>query len=580
MTQVNLSELDFDNIRQSLVNYLKTQDTVKDFNFEGSAINFLLDLLAYNTLYYAHFANMISGEAFLDSAQLERSIVSLVKPLGYVLPTRISSKARIKLENVSTVTIIEPFTVNVIGTTPEGLQYNFWNIEQIPVTNNSTNYFTAYEGTLNTLTYGGNGFDYPDQKILIPDLTMDINTIRISVKRTTDDDYKYWTLVDTYSGQFIEPTNNLYALERTSGGFVVKFRTTAAVTTNLVAGDLVKIQYLASNGANGNRSGSFRSSITPSGSIVRTLQPSQGGLNSPDLEEAKTVAPLIFAAQQRLVTKSDYKGYLAQLGYPNAYVWGGEDNSPPIYGRLLFSISGINTTDNSIIRDVVTKLKERSVVTVLPEYVNPISLRVNLTANISYNDSATVQPDVAVALIKQEILDKYPVGAYSTSLSLSDTREIVQQYEGFNLDSFSNVTLQYTVSPSTRIKTLNFKNRLRTPTQATQNGYSLVSSLFTSTSYSQSQVQIRDVPILFQNSENPPEIGKLKLYSVNQEGVVTLAINATVGDINYKTGVVTLSPNLSNSSFEILAAPYNTNQITAKDEVYLRPNITTQVQRV
>jgi len=578
MTQVNLSELDFDNIRQSLVNYLRNQDTVKDFNFEGSAINFLLDLLAYNTLYYAHFANMISGEAFLDSAQLERSIVSLVKPLGYVLPTRISSKARIKLENVTTVTIIDPFTINVIGTTPEGLQYNFWNINQIPVTNNSTDYFTVHEGTLNTLTYGGNGFDYPDQKILIPDLTLDINTLKVSVKRTTDSNYKFWQLVDTYSGQFIEPTNNLYSLERTSGGFVVKFRTTATSTTNLIAGDLVKIQYLSSNGANGNRAGTFRGSIIPSGSVVRTLQSSVGGLNSPNLEEAKTIAPLIFSAQQRLVTKSDYKGYLAQLGYPDAYVWGGEENSPPIYGRLLFSISGINTTDNSIIRDVTTKLKERSVVTVLPEYVNPVSLRVNLTTNISYDETATIQPDTAVALIKQEILNKYPVGAYATSLKLSEIREIVEQYEGFNLDSFSNVTLQYSVSPTNRTKSLNFKNKIRTPTSSTQNGYALVSSIFTSTSYTQSQVQIRDVPIIFQNTENPPEIGKLKLYAINQEGVIT-AINASVGDINYKTGVVTLSPNLSNSSFDIIVAPANTNDIISKDEIYLRPNITTQVQK-
>ena len=124
MAQINLSELDFDSIRTSLVDYLKKQDTVKDLNFEGSAVNFLLDLLTYNTLYYAHFANMISNESFLDSAQLERSIVSLVKPLGYVLPTKTSATTRIKLRSVTSTSVIDPFTVSVYGITPEGLILN------------------------------------------------------------------------------------------------------------------------------------------------------------------------------------------------------------------------------------------------------------------------------------------------------------------------------------------------------------------------------------------------------------------------------------------------------------------------
>ena len=128
MTKINLVDLDYENIRTSLLEYLKKQDTVKDLNFEGSAVNFLLDLLAYNTLFYAHYANMVSGEAFLDSAQLERSIVSLVKPLGYVLPTRTSAIGRIQLISVTDAATIKPFSVTSLSpifNLPFNWLYNF-----------------------------------------------------------------------------------------------------------------------------------------------------------------------------------------------------------------------------------------------------------------------------------------------------------------------------------------------------------------------------------------------------------------------------------------------------------------------
>ena len=269
MTSINLSELDFGNIRTSLLNYLKKQDTVKDLNFEGSAVNFLLDLLAYNTLYYAHFANMLSGEAFLDTAQLERSVVSLVKPLGYVLPTKTSAIGRIKLINVTTTSIIKPYTVNVQGFTPEGLRYQFWNIDELAVKpDNETDYFSIYEGTYVSLGFGGDGFDFPDQRIFIPDLNMDIKTLKVSVKKVEDEDYFYWSIIDTYAGSFVDGMSNLYSLERTTSGFVVKFQITSNLNSTLVAGDLVKVEYLSSSGSNGNNASAYVSGTIPVGSSV------------------------------------------------------------------------------------------------------------------------------------------------------------------------------------------------------------------------------------------------------------------------------------------------------------------------
>jgi hypothetical protein len=582
MTPINLSELDYDKIRASLVEYLKKQDTVKDLNFEGSAVNFLLDILAYNAFYYAYFANMIASESFLDSAQLEKSIVSLVKPLGYVLPTKTSATTRIKLQNVTSVSVIDPYTVSVYGVTPEGLRYQFWNIDSIAVGGSSapsgeTPYFTMYEGVKTELSYGGDGFDYPEQRIFIPDLNMDIKTLRVSVKRTTDEIYNYWTRVDTYSGAFIEPTSNLYSLERTTAGFIVKFQTTSSSTSNLVSGDKVNIQYISSNGANANASSTFYPVIVPSGSNIVNIQPATGGRNSPDLDEARRIAPSVFSAQQRLVTKSDYYGFLSQMGFTNINVWGGEENSPPIYGRLLFTAADIATANNSIINDAIAKIKERSVVTVLPEYIPPRAMVVNFILNTQYGSNATTDPTTAINGIINDLEAMHPIGSFNSSLTYDTVKSTVESYTGYNIYSIQDLSLQYTILPSTRTTTLNFKNSIKKGTDSTS-GVGVISSKFESSYYPQGTVQIRDVPILYTNTAtgtNPPSIGKLKLYGIPQgSDNASEDLNATVGEVNYKQGTVTVYPNLSIDSFDIKITPVITTLINSQDEVYLKLNIT------
>ena len=583
MAQINLTELDFEQIRTSLRTYLRKQDTVKDLNFEGSAVNFLLDLLAYNTLYYAHYANMISGECFLDSAQLEKSIISLVKPLGYVVPTKTSAKTRIQLQNVTNVIpLTTPYSVSVRGKTPEGADYQFWNIDSIPLLNgapNTTEYFSVYEGSYVSLSYGGNGFDFPDQKILIADLNMDINTLRVSVSRQNAD-FVYWKFLNTYSGSFVADSSDLYTIERTSSGFVVKFQTTSSSTANLIGGDIVKLEYLLSNGSNANGTSVFTSITTPNdGVIIVNNLPSFGGLDAPDLDEAKRIAPLVFSAQQRLVTKSDYYGFLAQLGYSQSVnVWGGEDNTPPMYGRVLFSIAAINTEDNTEIKNVISLIKERSIITVLPEYISPRAVGVALKLNVNYDKNTVVSDPVkTVELIKLKLNEAYPRGRYNNSLTKVIIKKTVTSFSGFSLNEVlpNDLKLFVLVSPSTNIATLNFKNRIKQGVTTDDVGTGLISSEFTSPYYNQGLVTIRDKPIIFKNTTGtPPSIGKLKLYTIDADGVY-LDLNAVVGDINYKTGVVTITPNIASEVFTVYVNPYSPDDIIAKDEVYLSLDVTT-----
>lgn len=578
MAQINLTELDFEQIRTSLRTYLQKQDTVRDLNFEGSAVNFLLDLLAYNTLYYAHYANMISGECFLDSAQLEKSIISLVKPLGYVVPTKTSARTRIQLQNVTDPTSLTiPYSVSVRGKTPEGVDYQFWNIDSIKLLADSNNseYFSMYEGSYVALSYGGDGFDFPDQKILIADLSMDIKTLRVSVSRQNAD-FVYWKLLDTYDGSFVSDSSNLYTIERTSSGFVIKFQTTSSNTANLIGGDIVNLEYLSSNGSNANGTSIFTAIQTPAGSIIVNNQPSFGGLDAPDLDEAKRVAPLVFSAQQRLVTKSDYYGFLAQLGYSESVnVWGGEDNSPPMYGRVLFSISGI-TDNNTEIKNVISLIKERSIITVLPEYIAPRAMGVSFVLNVNYDKDIVVSdPATTIQLMKLKLEELYPIGGYNTPLTLTKIQEIVTSFDGYTVrDTDNGLKLFVLVAPSTNVATLNFKNRIKQGKTTDAVGVGLYSSEFSSPYYTEGLVTIRDEPIIFIGASNPPAIGKLKLYAIDAAGIF-LDLNAIVGNINYKTGVVTITPNVASELFTVYTNPYNPSKIIAKDEVYLTLDITT-----
>ena len=582
MAQINLTELDFEQIRTSLRTYLRKQDTVQDLNFEGSAVNFLLDLLAYNTLYYAHYANMISGECFLDSAQLEKSIISLVKPLGYVVPTKTSARSRIQLQNVTTVEpLTRPYSVSVSGKTPEGADYQFWNIDSIPLlasTPNTTEYFSIYEGSYVSLSYGGDGFDFPDQKILIADLNIDIQTLRISVRRAADTNYVYWKFLDTYSGSSVADSSNLYTIERTSSGFVVKFQTTSSSTANLVGGDIVKLEYLSSNGSNANLASIFTPIVIPNlGVTIVNNVPSFGGLDAPDLDEAKRIAPLVFSAQQRLVTKSDYYGFLAQLGYStNVNVWGGEDNSPPMYGRVLFSIADIRAGNNPEINNIISLIKERSIITVLPEYVSPRAINASLILNVNYNkDTVVSDPITTVQLIKLKLEELYPTGGYNNSLTKTEIENVVKSFDGYSLRNIDALKLFVLVAPSTNVATLNFKNKITQGTAINDVGTGLFSSEFSSPYYTQGLVSIRDEPIIFTNTTGtPPQIGKLKLYARDATGIY-LDLNAIVGDINYKTGVVTITPNIASELFTVYINPQDQNKIIAKDEVYLRLDVTT-----
>jgi hypothetical protein len=201
-------------------------------------------------------------------------------------------------------------------------------------------------------------------------------------------------------------------------------------------------------------------------------------------------------------------------------------------------------------------------------------MTVNFTLNTQYGTDVATDPTTAINGMITDLEAMYPIGSFGSSLKYSDVNSTVESYTGYSIDSIQDLSLQYTVLPSTRTTTLNFKNSIKKGTNSTS-GIGVVSSPFVSSYYSQGTVQIRDVPILYTNTTNPPSIGKLRLYGIPEGSTdASVDLNAVVGEVNYTQGTVSVYPNLSVDSFDIKINPVITTLINSQDEVYLKLNIT------
>lgn len=430
-TPTTLGKLEFNDIKQSLTEYLRNQSIFSGYNFEGSAMQTMIDLLAYNTFYYAYYANMINAEAFLDSAQKEDSMISLCKPLGFAVPARTCARAKIQVSALPNNNTI-PAGSRFISSNSNGTQFSFYNLIDIPVTNNGTISFDVFEGTRYIEFDAIPTFDYDNQKIAIAAENFDLSTIRVTVTERIDSSTiqtEVWTPVLNV-GYTSKVNENVYFVERTSTGFVILFGSKNSVGRSI--GDSIEkimIRYLTTNGAAGNGLSVFANAL---GGIVSIVSESSGGKNGPDLDEVRFIAPKWFAAQERAVTVNDYKALLLQSGFFSSQyefnVYGGQDLIPPKFGRV-FVTSNINPGDEKI-TDMINYLKERSVVTILPEYATAKALNVYADFNFSLGpgtENSEKNRNRILSVVKSLFQSNFArVGQFNVSFSASDFIQLLR----------------------------------------------------------------------------------------------------------------------------------------------------------
>lgn len=424
-TNLNVTELDFDQIKDNLKNYLKQQTEFNDYNFEGSGLSTLLDVLAYNTHYNAVAAHYSLNEAFLDSAQIRGNVVTRAKLLGYVPRSVLSSRATINLTVTApagTPSVPTELTLprgTKLTTTVQGETYQYVVLSSQTVTGVSnifsfTNVAIA-EGTYKTLLYRVDN-DIESQKFQISDEDVDTSTLRVRVQENeealTYDIYsRFESLLNVDSASQV-----YYLQENTNGKYEVYFGD-GVIGRKPINNNIVTLDYIYTHGSESNGASVFELSSTLGGLVnaeyaVTTVANSSGGADRESMESIRFNAPLTFTAQNRAVTSDDYRAIILKSfsNVSSISTWGGEDNDPVDFGKVYIAIKPLSGTklsedDKTSIKNSI--LKGKNIVSIQPEIVDPNFTNLELDVFFKYNPNLTDRTNVELQGVVRDTISDY-----------------------------------------------------------------------------------------------------------------------------------------------------------------------------
>jgi hypothetical protein len=421
-SKIKLSELDFDAIKENLKSYLKDQSEFQDYNFEGSAINILLDILAYNTHYNSFYMNMIANEMFLDSASLRSSVVSHAKLLGYTPRSATTSKAVVnvsitKATTDSTTLLTIPRFTPFITDSLNGTSYRFLSTTDQTVANTGRTFkFTNLElkeGQESSYVFVVDNQTNGTQTFVLPDYNIDTSTLQIAVQKSaTNSDRSIYKLAQDATE--VTSESKVFYLEENINGLYQIYFGDGIIGKRLDQDNLVIATYIVSNGVQADGLGKFKLQYTllPGSTSATTALGKSSGASYPELlDDIKFSAPKAFIAQNRAVTKNDYITLLNKK-YPYfdaVTVWGGEEQDPPVYGKVFISAKpklAFDLTEEEKNYVIETIIKPISVLTVTPEFIDPDYNFINLTVTAKYNpDSTNKTPQQIKSIIRQAVAE-------------------------------------------------------------------------------------------------------------------------------------------------------------------------------
>lgn len=554
MSNLRIAELDFDDIKANLKAFLQSKPEFTDYDFEGSGLAVLLDILAYNTHYNAYLANMLMNEMFLDSAVKRSSAVSLAKHLGYVPRSARGAQAVVDVVVTNpagspgylTLPAYTAFTSNLDGET-----LTFVNLEE-HITNQVSGSYTFSDVTLTQ----GQPYSYkftvanpgPGEKYVIPNELIDTRSLIVTVQ-TSSTDLTTTTYTQATDITSLTGSSTVYFLQENAQEKFEIYFGDGIVGKQLAAGNIVNVQYIITDGTAGNTSGNFTQSFSTNSTIggssninIVVTSNSVGGADKESIESIKFNAPLVGAAKNRAVTLEDYKNLISSnyTQVESVSVWGGEDNVPPIYGKVIIALkpfSGFVITQ--ALKDQITNslLKDRKIAAIQPEYVDPEYYYVNLQVSVKYNPNLTTFNDAQVSNLVQNTITSYfnnQVGKFDQDFYTSRLTKSIFDTLPATVSVSPEVRLQKRINPIINIQnsysgdsSLLFNNRLH-PSRFTSSYFYVNVGGVSTLAYI---VDIPDAVVL-----NYDGTGTLKLFNASTNEI----INNTFGTINYGTGVVTI----------------------------------------
>jgi len=544
--KLNISQLDFDAIKANLKTFLSNQSQFKDYDFEGSGMSVLLDLLAYNTHYLSYNANILANEMFIDSADLRNSIVSLAKALGYTPNSARASYADINLVvNDATGASLTMDTGTRFTTSIDGTTYSFVTIDDHTITPVDGVYtfsnIKIYEGTYITFSYTNNESDV-DQRFIIPSANADLSTLKVTIQNsagdTTTSTYTKATSITELNG-----TSKVYFLQEAEDGKFEIYFGDGVIGKALDDGNIVRLKYVVTNKTAANGASSFTLAGNVGGFSDTTLSVNSNAANGSDPETNASIkfnAPKSYAAQDRAVTIEDYKAKVIDL-YANVKsisAWGGEDAETPFYGRVYISINpktGSTLTETTK-QSIITELKKYSVASVTPVILDPETTTLLLTATVKYDQKATSKTADTIKTDVTDALTNYnnnTLNQFDNIFRYSKVLEIIDDADSSILSNITTLRVRKTFTPTigTSINySVNFSNALYNPHSGHR---SAEGGILSSTGF---KVSGDATNIYFFDDDG---VGNLRRYYL--VGSVRTYADTNAGTVNYATGQITIN---------------------------------------
>ncbi len=551
-SQLNVTDLDFDNISDNLKNYLKGQDTFKDYNFEGATLSILVDLLAYASHIGAINTNIAASELFLDSAQIRKNVVSRAKDLGFTPSSEKASTvvATIEIKNVRSADGTVPSISSMIM--PRGTQFR-------TVYEGSNYEFVT--GTTYTPTVDGTKFSYnnvdlvqgtfaQDQFVFDTQITNSkfvLSNKRVDKQRMTVT-INSGGISSTYSLSTdissINTTSKVYYTQENEEGYVEIYFGDGTLGVALLDGDIITVDYVIVDETHADGANKFTQISTVNGfsdSSIVVSSAASGGAEKESIESIKFKATKFYTSQNRLVTLNDYKAKVQEY-YPNAdavAVWGGEDNNPPAYGKVFIALKPNNAdylseTEKTEVKNNLNKL---NMLTVRPEIVDADIIKILISTTFKYNPSLTTLTAGELGQLVKNTINQFDTDNLNNFDAIFRHSNLLKVIDAADTSILSNTTnirlrkkLKGTVSANPKGYSVSMGNALYNPHSGHNAG---AGGIITTTGFTIGGDSV--------NTHYFDDDGKGNVRRYYLSGSTRIYKDNAAGIVNYSTGLITIN---------------------------------------
>ena len=601
MALVNFTDLDFDQIKTSLTDYLRENSDFTDYDFEGSNLSNIIDVLAYNTYISSYNANMISNEVFIDSATLRENVVALARNIGYTPRSRTAAKAIISFFVNTTGFTTKPVTLTLrkgIVTTSasvfgsESYSFSIPSDITVPVVDGIATFrdVVIYEGTFLTSNFTVSAANpAPPSRYTLDNANIDTSTLEVSVRDTeSSTSSKKYVFSDTLIE--VTDTSRVYFLQEVDDQRYELIFGDGVFGEKLKALNYIDVSYITTNGEDGNGISSFNfngrivdnnNNLVSTGiSILSTVSESVGGKAIESVDSVKRFAPKIYSTFNRAVTAADYEALIPKI-YPEAEsvsVFGGEELSPPQYGKVFITIKPFYGpfVPDSIKNNLKTMLRKYSVAGIITEIQDLKYLYVEVDVNAYYNPSLAPDANAVQTIVANNInsyADSADMNKYGAKFKYSKFQGIIDNSNDSITSNITKVEIRRDMKPKLN-QVAEYELCFGNPFYIkSYDGYNIKSSGFNIFGVADT-VYLSDIP------KADGRTGSLFFFRL-QAANSPIVVSNNVGTIDYERAEILLKPiNITGTAKKVLDVPIievsacpNSNDVIGLQDLYLQLDV-------